>query len=573
METYRKLLIGVGLMFVVMLGLFAVPTVYADVPCDNGGAVLNREGATKTIAAGRSLCFTVDVPANQRNLLITFSPGSGKYNLYVGKNKQLRDASDRLGIGVITSRTRQWTISNPTNGMYYVAVQAIDVGSTMTIKANVLPPNAGASTNNGCTTTSSGERLCSSGQPQTVGELDVPNLDRAWLPATIPFTVPDCGIITVSANWKSDVPYRLVLNGPLRPDLGSPYVTIGDQTATTTRLQYEITSADAAAGKQWEASLYLTKNTNRTAQGTITVDVQRKACLSDVVKVDPPVRIEIPTVLPPSTSFVPSILGSSQWGNGRLVLMVRGKDGNAYLRWRDGRGWNDWQSQGLATKFAPASGSSAGKQLDMVAVGSDGAMQWGRNVNGDWSGWSSLAGTLNSAPAVVSRRDGSLIDVFARAGNRIWLIQRRDGNWGSWIPLDGDTAPVAPAATAYGDDRIDMFVVAPNGNLLHQKYEGGAWLNGWENLDGVLTSAPAAAVSNGTLFVFGRGTDGALWYRSFNGQWSGWASLGGTITSAPVAATWSKTQLVVSALGSDGQIYQIIYDGGWGNWAQFGPLP
>lgn len=577
MDGFRKLMTGVGMVIMVIVTLFVVPTAHADVTCNSGGTPLDSNGATKKIAAGSGLCFTVNVGRNQRNLLITFAPGSGKYNLYVGKNKQLRDATDKLGLGTITSRPRQWTITNPSSGIYYIAAQALDVGSTITIKANVLPPNAGATTDNGCTT-SGGETACSSSQPQTLAALDIPNLKNAFIPATVPFTVPACGTITVSAAWRSDVPYRLVINGPLRPDLGSPYaITNGDKNTSTVRLQYEVATADADAGKQWEASLYLTTNSTASVspQGSITVDVQPKVCVrvSSTVKEGP--IAQLPAGTQPASNFTPSMLGSSQWGNGRLVVTARGSDGGFYLRWRDGKGWNDWQPQGMTTKFAPTTGSSAGKQIDLFAVGNDGALQTGRNLNGEWSGWSSLGGTFNSAPAVVSRRDGNMLDVFARADNRIWLIQQRNGAWGKWDFLGGETAPVAPAATALGDDRIDVFAVALNGALLHQKQEGGNWLNSWENLGGTvtLTSAPAAATRDSTLFVFGRGTDGALWYRTFNGTWSEWMSLGGNISSAPAAAVWSKTQLVVFARWSDGQLYQRVYDGSWSEWALFGPLP
>ena len=52
------------------------------------------------------------------------------------------------------------------------------------------------------------------------------------------------------------------------------------------------------------------------------------------------------------------------------------------------------------------------------------------------------------------------------------------------------------------------------------------WL-GWESLGGVLTSGPGVSSwGNGRLDVFVRGTDSALWHKSFQGVWSGWGSPG-----------------------------------------------
>ncbi len=71
---------------------------------------------------------------------------------------------------------------------------------------------------------------------------------------------------------------------------------------------------------------------------------------------------------------------------------------------------------------------------------------------------------------------------------------------------------------------------------------GPAWSN-WENLGGHLTSAPAVA-SWGTdrLDVFGRGKDGSLLHKWWDGmEWSDWEDLGGDLASAPGAVSWPRS--------------------------------
>jgi hypothetical protein len=101
-------------------------------------------------------------------------------------------------------------------------------------------------------------------------------------------------------------------------------------------------------------------------------------------------------------------------------------------------------------------------------------------------------------------------------------------------------------------------------------------------LGGHLTSGPAVALtgifSNGAkeqLAVFGRGADGALWWRHQRaaGSWTSWQSLGGRLTSKPaVAATHgAEGKLSVFVRGTDGAIwYRTLGNGRWGGWTRLG---
>jgi len=61
---------------------------------------------------------------------------------------------------------------------------------------------------------------------------------------------------------------------------------------------------------------------------------------------------------------------------------------------------------------------------------------------------------------------------------------------------------------------IDVYGRGSNG-ALYQKWYNGAW-SSWQFLGGKLTSSPAAAAASGgnRIDVFVRGTDGALWWKS-----------------------------------------------------------
>ena len=54
------------------------------------------------------------------------------------------------------------------------------------------------------------------------------------------------------------------------------------------------------------------------------------------------------------------------------------------------------------------------------------------------------------------------------------------------------------------------------------------------------------------LDVFVRGTDNALYHKYWNGrQWIDWENLGGVLTSAPAAVSWGPNRIDVFARGQN----------------------
>jgi hypothetical protein len=213
-----------------------------------------------------------------------------------------------------------------------------------------------------------------------------------------------------------------------------------------------------------------------------------------------------------------------------------------------------------------------------------------------WSAWQNLPlgtagstgpGTVQGAPAVVNSPSGA--DVFVRGGdNALWTNTYTNGAWGNWTSLGG-VLSASPAAASTGQDRIDVFVRGTDGALYQKTYQqapgGGAanspnvaWTPNWTNLGGpgtgTFTGAPAAVASLNRVDVFARGTDNALWQRSYvSGAWSGWSSRGGTLTSSPAAASAGPGQLDVFAAQTGGTVGELSWTaaGGWAaSWSSLG---
>jgi hypothetical protein len=73
--------------------------------------------------------------------------------------------------------------------------------------------------------------------------------------------------------------------------------------------------------------------------------------------------------------------------------------------------------------------------------------------------------------------------------------------------------------------------------VIRVRPSGATW-SGWSSRGGQTYSNPAASsVQDGTIDLFRRGINNALYTRHFNGSsWSGWADPGGSLTSGAAAA-------------------------------------
>jgi len=143
--------------------------------------------------------------------------------------------------------------------------------------------------------------------------------------------------------------------------------------------------------------------------------------------------------------------------------------------------------------------------------------------------------------AVAARAGG--LDCFARGRDGHMWHTRWDGvtqTWSAWEDLGGVLSS-APAVASWGTNRLDCFVRGTDNHMWHKWWNGSAW-SGWEDLGGVLSSAPAvASQAADRLDCFVRGADGHLWHKCWNGTtWGGWGEDPHDEGIAPVTYKWSR---------------------------------
>ena len=143
-------------------------------------------------------------------------------------------------------------------------------------------------------------------------------------------------------------------------------------------------------------------------------------------------------------------------------------------------------------------------------------------------------------------------------------------SWLGWENLAG-LLTSAPGVSSWSANRLDVFGRGADSALWHKWFQNG-W-SGWESLGGALTSAPTAVSwGSGRIDVFVRGTDSALWHKWYQNGWSGWESLGGLLTSDPAVCSWASGRLDVFVRGTDSALWHKWYQNGWSGWESLGGL-
>jgi len=262
---------------------------------------------------------------------------------------------------------------------------------------------------------------------------------------------------------------------------------------------------------------------------------------------------------------------------GALYLIVRGKDYAVWMRHLAGGAWGPWTSLGgvafsdtaaaastdgvyvfvrdQAVSYlrlvggAPAgtwrsvggsvTGStvvathSSGESVGVVARGAGHDLLWGRVAGNAWSGWSSLGGTFTSDPALVATSWG--FAVCGRGTDERLLIRRLGGAGGGWTNLPGQVG-ADPTLAVDPADSTGFYVFSRGiSNETYVQRGDATSMGARTSLGGqVITDTVAVADPSG-LFLFGQGTDSAVWANRYSGgSWSGWASLG--FTCLPIRA-------------------------------------
>jgi hypothetical protein len=142
----------------------------------------------------------------------------------------------------------------------------------------------------------------------------------------------------------------------------------------------------------------------------------------------------------------------------------------------------------------------------------------------------------------------------------------------SWQPLGGSLTS-KPAVASWSANRLDVFGRGGDGELWHRSWNGSFW-SSWEPLGGALLAGTGPAVASwgpNRLDVIVTGLDHSVWHISWNGSfWSAWEPLGGYLTSGPGVSTWGPGRLDVVGTGGNQAVWHLPYQSAWLTWEDLG---
>jgi peptidoglycan/xylan/chitin deacetylase (PgdA/CDA1 family) len=173
--------------------------------------------------------------------------------------------------------------------------------------------------------------------------------------------------------------------------------------------------------------------------------------------------------------------GSAVGPDGVESIVIRGANGQGYLRQRTAAGWGVWVPLGgLLAPYAPSVAVTTGNVVTVAGLGGNNAMYVKtRSGSGAWSGWRLLGGSINSDVALSPTVDGSKVVAVVRGGqNGYYSVFNPDGTgWTGWRSLGGSLAS-GPAVTRNGA-ALEVFVIGGDGRIYRRTATNGTAVTGW----------------------------------------------------------------------------------------------
>jgi hypothetical protein len=268
---------------------------------------------------------------------------------------------------------------------------------------------------------------------------------------------------------------------------------------------------------------------------------------------------------------------ASRGANDRFIF-IRAGDGSIYERHWTGANWTGWSSLGGNATSGPAAVAYGGA-LHVFVRGLDGATLQNTLVNGNWTGWTSLGGYSTSAPAVTVRRGSvNYLDLVVRGGDsQMWHQSYVPGvGWSGFAPIGGNLTSAA-TVNSQAPGLLNIWARGTDGAVYQKSWTGSAWTD-WLSIAGGIVGAPTSVSrSEGVINVYARGAGNATFQRSWNStaSWGDWFRLdAAAIDSSPAAGSdGSDVEYLVARHGTQELVFkEWTATTGWSQWKDLGKI-
>ena len=202
------------------------------------------------------------------------------------------------------------------------------------------------------------------------------------------------------------------------------------------------------------------------------------------------------------------------------------------------------------------------------------------SLTNNWSGWSELPGITSAGGIAVVKNLNDTLEVFVPTGSHIyhnWQLTP-DSAWNGWTDMGADSNGIANLqAVNNADGSLSVFGIGTNGDLwtASESAPEAGW-SSWIDLSGQQIQ-PGFVISenlSGRVEIFGADSSGNIWHnrQTASGSWSGWNRLPGKTLNSPLAIARNLDgRLEIFGVDSSGNVWhnwQTRPGGGWNGWLE-----
>ncbi|HEY5815330.1 MAG TPA: hypothetical protein VIS95_03215 [Solirubrobacterales bacterium] len=172
--------------------------------------------------------------------------------------------------------------------------------------------------------------------------------------------------------------------------------------------------------------------------------------------------------------------------------------------------------------------------------------------------------------AGLRRSDGSYRPAWDAFQAQTGATPYPDPNPYSWHSENiGGYSTSDPDALTAGQGHIEVFARGSDGALWTRSYDNFKW-NSWSSVASSIVGGPGATWGGGKATAIARLTNATVHSWWWDGSWLGY-NLGGNNTSDPDLSSWGTTRMDMFVRGSDNALWHRPWNSGtWGSWESLG---
>jgi hypothetical protein len=286
----------------------------------------------------------------------------------------------------------------------------------------------------------------------------------------------------------------------------------------------------------------------------------------------------------------PSVVQQASSPSNTVIVFTRDINGQVWNNYNiAGAGWNGWGllpafPSGISAAGDPAAAIDKNNNGEVFVVGSDGNMWFTYTNQGAWASWAQIGSGSNftGTPSVAIQGTGGGLILVAKNTSgtpfntyQTSVVNGQSPTWNTWNNLGGTLVDDLKLIID-GNNNAEVYGIGTDGNVYEDYTNQGAW-SGWQWVTpngSHFRGEISPIMLNGTIVADVTDTNGTTynnWEHWAPNGWDSWSNLGGTVIGDVTNAVSGSGTFYIFGKTSDGSIwYNCTVPGGWSGWQMIG---